>query len=467
MSRIVVPTYREVRSQLKAHRIQLPEQLGFLMVPGTTAPQGGRFKVIYGGRGSAKSMSVAIALLTRGFQKPLKILCAREIQNSIKDSVYALLVECISMLGMDKFYEVRADGIRGRNGTEFIFKGLRVNASDIKSMQGVDICWVEEADKVSAASWKYLIPTIREEYEDGTCSEIIITLNPELEEDYTYQNFIIDPPSSAIVVMMNYRDNPWFPNVLEAERLELYSKTVRPDGQINQRKLDEYNWTWEGRCKAAVEGAIYAEEIAIAQAEGRICEVPLMRGVPVNTYWDLGRSDETAIWFVQNAGTYRNVIDFYENSGHHIDHYLGILQERGYVYGTHHLPHDAVNEYVGQRNSVEYQVRDGGKRTVRIIARPPRKANGINAGRTVFGISRFDREKCADGLAHMRRYAYGVSEAGVKTQEPLHNEHSNCADAWQTHGLSTSITPLLGKKMPPNMPSNRSRSMRTGTGWMR
>jgi len=467
MSRIVVPTYREVRSQLKAHRIQLPEQLGFLMVPGTTQPQGGRFKVIYGGRGSAKSMSVAIALLTRGFQKSLKILCAREIQNSIKDSVYALLVECISMLGMERFYDVRADGIRGRNGTEFIFKGLRVNASDIKSMQGVDICWVEEADKVSAASWKYLVPTIREEYEDGTCSEIIITLNPELEEDYTYQNFIIDPPSSAIVVMMNYRDNPWFPNVLEAERQELLSKTVRPDGQTNQRKLDEYNWTWEGRCKAAVEGAIYAEEIAIAQAEGRICEVPLMRGVPVDTYWDLGRSDETAIWFVQRAGTFRNVIDYYENSGHHVDHYLGVLQERGYVYGTHHLPHDAVNEYVGQRNSVEYQVRDGGKRQVRIIARPPRKANGINAGRTVFGISRFDREKCADGLAHMRRYAYGVSEAGVKTQEPLHNEHSNCADAWQTHGLSTSITPLLGKKMPPNMPSNRSRSMRTGTGWMR
>jgi phage terminase large subunit len=408
-------------------------------------------------------MSIAQVLLTRGFHTKLKILCAREIQKSIRDSVHAMLKVCIEMLGMQDHYDVQADGIYGRNGTEFIFKGLRANASEIKSMQGVDICWVEEADKVSAASWKYLIPTIRMDYPDGTCSEIIISFNPELEEDYTYQNFVVDPPASAIVVRMNWRDNPWFPNVLESERSELEAKA-----QNSKRKMEEYNWIWEGACKAAVEGAIYAEELAIASASGRITDVPLTRGIPVDTYWDLGRSDETAIWFIQRVHGARHVIDFYENSGHHIDHYLKRLQdladELGYVYGTHHLPHDADHKLVGQTQSVLEQVRAGGRRQARLIARPPRKFLGINAGRTAFATARFDRERCADGLAHARRYRYGVSEKGIKTLDPIHDEHSNAMDAWQTYGLADR-PPKAEVKMPPLMPPPMATPSRQG--WMR
>lgn len=443
--------------------LQLPEQLAFLLEPATTQPGGGRFKVIHGGRGSAKSMSIAQALLIRGLDRKLKILCAREVQNSIKDSVHALLKDCIEILGLQKSYEVQANAIIGRNGTEFIFRGLRANASEIKSMQGVDICWVEEADKVSAASWKYLIPTIRAEYEDGSCSEIIISFNPELEEDYTYQEFVVDPPASAIVVQMNYRDNQWFPAVLEAERIELWNKA-----QHSARKMDEYMWVWEGRCKAAVAGAIYAEELAVATAQGRITEVPFTKGTPVDTYWDLGRSDETAIWLIQRVHGRRHAINFYENTGHHIDHYLEWLQraaeEHGYIYGTHHLPHDADNKLVGQQHSVTSQVRAGGRRNVRVVKRPARKAHGINAGRTLFAITWFDREKCDAGLHHARRYRYGVSEGGIRTLEPLHDEHSNAMDAWQTLGLADRPG-IIDPKMPPPKPAG-SNSL-TGTGWMR
>lgn len=444
--------------------LQLPEQLGFLLEPATTKPGGGRFKVVHGGRGSAKSMSIAQVLLTRGLERKLKILCAREIQNSIKDSVHALLVTCIDMLGLRDFYDVQANGISGKNGTEFIFKGLRANASEIKSMQGIDICWVEEADKVSATSWKYLIPTIRAEYEDGTCSEILISFNPELEEDYTYQNFVVDPPASAVVTPMNWRDNPWWPAVLEAERVELWNKA-----QQSRRKMDEYMWIWEGRTKAAVEGAVYSEELAVATAQGRITEVPYTKGIPVDTYWDLGRSDATAVVLAQRSHGRRNIINYYENTGHHIDHYLEWMQqvaeEYGYVYGTHHLPHDAENQLVGQKHSVASQVRADGVRRVKVIKRPTRKANGINAGRTVFGISYFDREKCDVLLGHARRYHYGVSEKGIRSLEPVHDEHSNAMDAWQTLGLADTAVGGVSPKMP--RPLAAPVGSMAGTGWMR
>ena len=458
-------SYEQVsETQQIAVSFQLPAKLACLLDPATTQPEGGRFLVIHGGRGSAKSQSIAEALLHRGTEDKLKILCCREIQNSIRDSVHALLKYCIELMGLQDFYDVQADGIFGRNGTAFIFKGLRANASEIKSMQGIDIVWVEEADKVSAASWKYLIPTVRAEYDDGTCSQIIISFNPELEEDYTYQNFVVDPPSSARIIQMNWRDNPWFPKVLDAERLELWAKA-----QNSKRKMEEYMWIWEGQVKSAVEGAVFSEEMALATAQGRITEVPYYPGVPVDTYWDLGRSDQTAIWLVQHLHVRRHVINFYENTGFGVDHYLGVLQElaeeHGYVYGTHYLPHDADNFTVGMRSTVTSQVRGNGLRKVQIVRRPVRKSIGIQASRTVLGLCYFDREKCDVGLSHLRRYHYGISPTGVRTLDPVHDEHSNAADAIQTFGLADKA-PRTEGKMPPSHPPP-SAAAHTGQGWMR
>src|SRR5262249_44110905 len=152
-----------------------------------------RYKVLYGGRYGMKSWGAARALLMLGTQKPLRILCARELQNSIKDSVHKLLSDQIEILGLREFYDIQQTSIKGVNGTEFSFEGIRHNISKIRSYEGIDICWVEEAVLVSSTSWETLIPTIRKEG-----SEIWMTFNPELEQDETYKRFVKDPPGYGL-----------------------------------------------------------------------------------------------------------------------------------------------------------------------------------------------------------------------------------------------------------------------------
>jgi hypothetical protein len=204
-----------------------------------------RYKVLYGGRGSGKSWGVARALLILGASRPVRILCAREFQNSIKESVHKLLDDQIDALGLRAFYQVLDTEIRGRNGTEIIFEGLRRNATKIKSMEGINIAWIEEAQTVSKASWDLLIPTIR-----AAGSEIWVTFNPDLDEDDTYQRFVIAPPSNATVRLVNWNDNPWFPDELRAEKDDLQAKD-----------LDAYDNVWGGLTKRKVVGALWSKEM--------------------------------------------------------------------------------------------------------------------------------------------------------------------------------------------------------------
>ena len=162
-----------------------------------------RYKIYYGGRGAGKSHSAAKALLILGAKSQIRVLCAREYQTSIKDSVHKLLCDQIELMNLQGFYEVTQTAIRGKNGTEFAFVGLKNNVANVKSYEGVDYCWVEEAQTVSRNSWNVLIPTIRKEG-----SEIWVTFNPELETDETYQRFVVRPPEGAIVQKINWNDNP-------------------------------------------------------------------------------------------------------------------------------------------------------------------------------------------------------------------------------------------------------------------
>lgn len=162
-----------------------------------------RYRVAYGGRGGAKSWGFADVLLLRSYQHTTRALCARELQNSIKDSVHKLLSDRIQALGFPGF-EIGAASIKHANGSEIIFKGLRSNAQEIKSMEGIDICWVEEAQGVSQESWDFLIPTIRK-----PGSEIWVTFNPGYKHDPTSQRFIEKPPENARIVKVNWYDNPW------------------------------------------------------------------------------------------------------------------------------------------------------------------------------------------------------------------------------------------------------------------
>jgi phage terminase large subunit len=229
------------------------------------------------------------------------VLCTREIQNSIKDSVHKLLSDQVEQLRLGGFYEVLKHEIRGANGSEFIFSGLAdQTAESIKSFEGVDIAWVEEAQGVSKRSWQILIPTIRADN-----SEIWVSFNPELDSDETYQRFVVNPPRDAVVVRMNYSDNPWFPAVLERERLEA----------LRRESKEDYENIWEGKCKSSVAGALYANEMREATESGRIRPVPYDPRFPVHTIWDLGWNDAMAVIFVQKvAPSVLNIINYMEDS---------------------------------------------------------------------------------------------------------------------------------------------------------
>lgn len=192
-----------------------------------------RYKVFYGGRGGRKSWEAVQAALLRGLERPTRILCTRELQTSIKDSIHKTIADRAASLGLSDHYTVLRDTIRGANGTEFIFKGLRHNSESIKSTEGIDICIVEEAEKVSEDSWRYLTPTIRK-----PGSQIWVLFNPDLESDPTYQRFVVHPPEGAYVKKVNWSDNPQLSPELNAERRHM----MRTDP-------DAYQWIWEGNCR--------------------------------------------------------------------------------------------------------------------------------------------------------------------------------------------------------------------------
>jgi len=190
-----------------------------------------RYRVAKGGRGSGKSYNFALASAMRGAEEPMRILCCRELQKSIKDSVHAEVSRAISDCPeLAEFYDIGESYIRGANGTEYLFRGLKHNISEIKSMSNIKICWVEEGEAVSEESWQLLIPTIRADN-----SEIWVTYNPRDEHSPTSLRFHHNPPDNAKIVDMNWSDNPFFPSVLEEERL-----------QDKRRNSIFYNHIWEG-----------------------------------------------------------------------------------------------------------------------------------------------------------------------------------------------------------------------------
>jgi phage terminase large subunit len=192
-----------------------------------------RYKVFYGGRGKAASWSFARALLVIVAKTGKRVLCTREYQSSIADSVHRLLTDQITALKLDHIYSPRLSEIRCINGGLFLFEGLRHNPTKIKSTEGIDIAWVAEAEKTSKDSWDILIPTIRKEG-----SEIWVEFNPDAEDDPTYQRMVVNPPEDSVVRYLTYRDNPFFPEVLRKE-ME-YDRRVDPD---------RYQWVWEGKTR--------------------------------------------------------------------------------------------------------------------------------------------------------------------------------------------------------------------------
>lgn len=386
---------------------QFPSKLKFLFQPN-------RYKVAYGGRGSGKSWGFARALLMQGTEKPMRILCAREIQKSIKQSVHTLLKDQIQALGLGSFYEVVETAIRGVNGTEFSFAGLATNTVEsIKSFEGVDIVWIEEAQTVSKRSYDILIPTIRK-----PGSEIWVTFNPYMDTDDTYRRFIINKPNDAVVVKMNYNDNPWFPDVLERER-----------ARCKAHNPEDYENIWEGATKAAADGAIYHKEVRQAQEEGRITNVAPDRLLKTHIVMDLGWNDSMSIILCQRNLTEIRIIDYIEDDHRTLDSYSDQLKQLGHNWGTMYLPHDARNRDFKHGISSEEIMQRLGWDT-EIVPKSDIET-GIKLARMTFDRAYFDSVKAERLIECLKNYRRGINQTTNEPGAPLHDEYSHGADAWR------------------------------------
>ena len=200
-----------------------------------------RFNISYGGRGKGSTWNIARGLLALSCEKPLRILCTREYQNSINESVYQTLASQIVLLGLEENFDVQKTRIASNAGSEFIFKGLRHNIDSIKSMEGINIVWVSEGDKVPQESWDKLIPTIRAEG-----SRFYVDFNTDSEDDPVYRMFVKQPRNDTQVLFQTYKNNPKFPSVLH-DQME-WDK---------ENDYEKYLWIWEGNTRSISDACVF------------------------------------------------------------------------------------------------------------------------------------------------------------------------------------------------------------------
>lgn len=325
--------------------IETPEVFAPLLRPA-------RYKGAYGGRGSGKSHFFAEMLVEEAMLRPgLRAVCVREVQKSLKQSAKKLVEDKIETLGVGHLFEVLEPEIRTPGGGVIIFQGMQDHtAESIKSLEGFDIAWIEEAQALSERSLTLLRPTIRK---DG--SEIWASWNPTRKKDAIDVFLRQKRPENAIVVQANWRDNPFFPQTLEEER------------QTDLREYpDRYEHVWEGGYAKVTEGAYFAQ--CLMQAKERITFVPLDPLMSIRAFWDIGgtgaKADATAIWVAQFVGQKINVVDYYEAQGQPLAAHVNWLRERGYERAECVLPHDGASgekvydvTYEGALRSAGFSVR--------------------------------------------------------------------------------------------------------------
>lgn len=301
----------------------------------------------HGGRGGAKSHSIAGALVIQAAQTPLRIVCAREIQESLRDSVKQLIEDKISDYGLADHFEALRDETRAKNGGRFVYKGMWRNPDALKSLEGADIFWGEEANRFSGRSIRLIRPTMRK-----PGSRMIWSWNPEFDHDPVDLLFrgSAGPPPNSLVREVSWRDNPFFDQTpLRAE--------MENDYRIDPAMAAH---VWGGDYIQAVDGAYYAAQLKAAREEGRITPLardPLMR---VRAFWDLGWRDATAIWIAQFVGREVRVLDYIEGRGQELGYYVAALRANGWGDALMELPHDGKSVTVISPGSAQQQLRAAG-----------------------------------------------------------------------------------------------------------
>ena len=360
------------------------------------------YKVLYGGRGSGKSYAVADALLVIGASKKCKILCAREFQVSIKDSVHSLLGERITALKLESLYDVQRDRIIGINGTEFIFKGVRHNIDNIKSIPSITYCWVEEGQSISRESWDVLEPTIRDEG-----SEIWVTFNPTEATDIVYHEFVTnrDAYEGCFIKEVNWRDNPWFSENLNQKRLR--KQKTDPDA---------YAHIWEGKLWERSDAQIFKGKWAIEEfTVGDDWDGPYLGS-------DFGFSDDptTLIQSWIHDDTLWIELESYEH-GLSIDRIAERWQADIPDCDRHNIYCDNARP-----ETIDYIKRNGIPR-----AKPAKKGKGsVEDG--IEHIRSFDRvvihPRCVKTSEEFRMYRYKVDGLGSPTRKII-DDYNHCIDA--------------------------------------
>lgn len=383
----------------------------------------------YGGRGSGKTRTFAKMAAVRAYSWAAEgrsgiVLCLRKFMNSLADSsleeIKAAIRETPWLL---PFFEIGEKYIRtapnlpGR--VDFTFAGLDRNVDSIKSKSRILLGWVDEAEPVPEPSWVKLIPTVREEG-----SELWVTWNPESDRSATHKRFREQTSDRMKIVELNWRDNPWFPDKLNRERLD--DQEMRPDS---------YSHVWDGEFIQAHDGAYFAKSLTQARNDNRICRVSADPLMTTRAVWDIGgtgaKADATAIWIVQFIGKEIRFLDYYEAVGQPLASHVHWLRNGGYENALCVLPHDgAAHEKVFQ-TTYEGALRQAGF-AVEVI---PNQGAGaamqrVEAARRLFPQMWFDADKCAGGIKAVAWYHEKRDpERGIGLG-PNHDWSSHGADAF-------------------------------------
>lgn len=403
---------------------QLPRKLAFLMEPHS-------FKVAYGGRHGMKSRAFSGALLTQGLEGVHRILCAREVQKSLVESVHQLLVDQIRRLGYGSYYSVTENAIRGDNGTLFRFTGLSDHtAESMKSFEGFDRFWGEEAQSFTKRSLQIALPTIMRM--EG--AEAWFSFNPEMDTDEVWQRFIVNQVPGAVVVKTGYRDAiaaGWWND--EQERLRQYDFAY---------SKDEYDNIWEGNPRTTVIGAIYAREVVDMMSAGRFRAIPYDPRLPVHRVWDLGWNDRMSVIMVQKPHPSAiNVINYFEDSEITYAEIVQAMDNLRYRWGDDWLPHDASQHHPTSGTSARKMLASLGCRVKDIPKSDPEmriKAARMMWPRVYMDNTQVDtppifKNRLVGGghlMDRLKRYKRAVPRNTQEPAAPVHDINSHASDAW-------------------------------------
>lgn len=393
--------------------------------------------------------------MLRAYRQTSRIACIREVQNSLRESVRQLIIDKIAKFKLEASFDVLEGEIRGPRNSLIIFKGMQsYNAETIKSLEGYDVAWVEEAQALSDRSLRMLRPTIRK-----PGSELWFSWNPRHDTDAVDTLLRgANPPKDAIVVPVGWQDNPWFPDVLRDEMERDYAA----DPEMAEH-------VWGGGYELVSEGAYYARLISAAEKEGRVGHFPYDPQRPVKTSWDIGIDDYTAIWFWQDDGFNATVIDFYEASGLGFDDIVSLcmpevfipprMDERfinwtrkkaledldrpvPFTYGTSYLPHDVRMREIGAggRSRVQSLQMLGVSKIAKGVATNP--DDRIAATRRLLPLVRFNMTpRVEKGIKRLRRYSRKINEALGVYVGPNHDDNCHAADAFGEFAINAGIAP--------------------------